>query len=195
MNLFEFLLIVVSILLGLGITELLSGVARILRGELPAGRLHTLWILIVFLVQAQLAWGLWLLRSLEEWRYPEFLLLLTGPILLYMASAVLFPATVSSGTLDGHLLRRRRAFFLLMLAYVCFTALFEVFLLDGGLELVPTVLRLLGVALFVALMLSGSRRLHWVLALAVLASQLWFTYAYTFVLAATPTVQQGIAGR
>lgn len=195
MNLFEFLLIVVSILLGLGITELLSGVARILRGELPAGRLHTLWILIVFLVQAQLAWGLWLLRSLEEWRYPEFLLLLTGPILLYMASAVLFPATVSSGTLDGHLLRRRRAFFLLMLAYVCFTALFEVFLLDGGLELVPTVLRLLGVALFVALMLSESRRLHWVLALAVLASQLWFTYAYTFVLAATPTVQQGIAGR
>ena len=195
MNLFEFLLIVVSILLGLGITELLSGVARILRGELPAGRLHTLWIVIVFLVQAQLAWGLWLLRSLEEWRYPEFLLLLTGPILLYMASAVLFPATVASGTLDGHLMQRRRAFFALMLAYVCFTALFEAFLLDGSLELAPTMLRLVAVSLFAALMVSGSRRLHWILALAVLASQLWFTYAYTFVLAATPTVQQGLAGR
>lgn len=195
MNLFEFLLIVVSILLGLGITELLSGVARILRGELSAGRLHSLWILIVFLVQAQLAWGLWLLRSLEEWRYPEFLLLLTGPIVLYMASAVLFPATASSGNLDAHLMQRRRAFFLLMLAYVCFTALFEIFLLHGGLELVPTVLRLIGASLFAALMISESRRLHWVLALAVLASQLWFTYSYTFVLAATPTVHQGLADR
>lgn len=195
MNLFEFLLIVVSILLGLGITELLSGVARILRGELPAGRLHTLWILIVFLVQAQLAWGLWLLRSLEEWRYPEFLLLLTGPIVLYMASAVLFPATVQSGNLDAHLMQRRRAFFLLMLAYVCFTALFEIFLLHGDLELVPTVLRLVGASLFAALAISRSRRLHWVLALAVLASQLWFTYAYTFVLAATPAVQRGLTGQ
>ena len=108
---------------------------------------------------------------------------------------MLFPATVASGTLDGHLMQRRRAFFALMLAYVCFTALFEAFLLDGSLELAPTMLRLVAVSLFAALMVSGSRRLHWILALAVLASQLWFTYAYTFVLAATPTVQQGLAGR
>jgi len=190
MNLFEFLLIFVSILLGLGITELLSGVVRILRGELPAGRLHTLWILIVFLVQGQLAWGLWLLRSMDEWRYPEFLLLLSGPILLYMAAAVLFPAAASSGDLDTHLMRRRRAFFLLMLSYVCFTALFEFFLLDNGLELVPTAFRLIAAALLAALAISDGRRLHWVLALAVLASQLWFTYAYTFVLAASPAVHQ-----
>jgi len=191
MNLFEFLLVVVSILLGLGITELLSGVVRVLRGELPAGRLHTLWILIVFLVQGQLAWGLWLLRSVEEWRYPEFLLLLSGPIVLYMAAAVLFPATASSGNLDAHLMRRRRAFFLLMVAYVCFTALFELFLLHERLELVPTAFRLLAAALLAALAISKRRGLHWALALVVLASQLWFTYSYTFVLAASPTVHPG----
>lgn len=191
MNLFEFLLVFVSILLGLGITELLGGVVRILRGELPAGRLHTLWILIVFLVQAQLAWGLWLLRSMEEWRYSEFLLLLSGPIVLYMAAAVLFPATASSGSLDTHLMQRRRAFFLLMLAYVCFAALFELFLLHNSVELVPTVFRLLAASLLAALAISERRALHWVLALVVLASQLWFTYSYTFVLAASPAVQPG----
>jgi hypothetical protein len=42
MNLFEFLLVIVSIVLGLGITELLGGLTRILRGELPAGRLHAI---------------------------------------------------------------------------------------------------------------------------------------------------------
>lgn len=195
MNLFEFLLVFVSILLGLGITELLSGVVRILRGELPAGRLHTLWILIVFLVQGQMAWGLWLLRSVDEWRYPEFLLLLSGPILLYMAAAVLFPAAASSGNLDAHLMRRRRAFFSLMLAYVCFTALFEFFLLDNGIELAPALLRLIGASLLAALAISERRGLHWAMALAVLAAQLWFTYSYTFVLAAGPTVHLEAAGQ
>ena len=183
MNLFEFLLVFVSILLGLGITELLSGVVRILRGELQGGRLHSLWILIVFLVQAQLAWGLWLLRSTEAWRYPEFLLLTAGPILLYMAAAVLFPASAVRGDLDAHLMQRRRAFFLLMVAYVCFTALFEVFLLDNAMELVPALFRVTGALLLATLAISDRRWLHWTLALAVLASQLWFTYAYTFVLA------------
>lgn len=185
MNLFEFLLVVVSILLSLGITELLSGVVRILRGELSAGRLHTLWILIVFLVEAQLAWGLWLLRSMEEWSYPEFMLLLAGPILLYMASAVLFPAAASSGDLDAHLMQRRRAFFPLLLAYVCFTALFDVFLLDNGLEPLPTAARVLAASLFATLTISDRHRVHWVLALIVLAAQLCFTYAYTFVFAAS----------
>ena len=183
MNLFEFLLVFVSILLGLGITELLSGVVRILRGELQGGRLHSLWILIVFLVQAQLAWGLWLLRSTEQWRYPEFLLLTSGPILLYMAAAVLFPASAAGGDLDAHLMQRRRAFFLLMVAYVCFTALFEVFLLDNALDLVPALFRVTGALLLATLAISHRRWLHWTLALMVLASQLWFTYAYTFVLA------------
>jgi len=160
MNLFEFLLVFVSILVGLGIAELLSGVVRILRGELPAGRLHTLWILIVFLVQAQLAWGLWLLRSMDEWRYPEFLLLLSGPLVLYMAAAVLFPAAASGADLDAHLMQRRRAFFSLMVAYVGFTALFESFLLDHGLELDPTAFRLVAASLLMALVISERRRLH-----------------------------------
>lgn len=63
MNVFEFLLVIVSILLGLGIAELLAGMARMLRGELVAGTLHSLWMFIVFQLQVQLAWGLWDLSS------------------------------------------------------------------------------------------------------------------------------------
>lgn len=144
---------------------------------MPAGRLHTLWILIVFLVQAQLAWGLWLLRSMDEWRYPEFLLLLSGPLVLYTAAAILFPASASGRDLVAHLMQRRRAFFSLMLAYVGFTALFEIFLLGNGLELVPTAFRLVAASLLVALAISERRGLHWALALAVLASQLQISRA------------------
>jgi hypothetical protein len=86
-NVFEFLLVIVSILLGLGITELLAGLVRILRGELVAGKIHALWMFIIFQLQVQLAWGLWGLRAKEEWQYPEFLLLLLAPVLLYLAAA------------------------------------------------------------------------------------------------------------
>ena len=124
MNLFEFLLVIVSIVLGLGIGELLGGLVRIFRGDLVTGRLHALWMLIVFQVQVQLAWGLWGLRLREQWRYPEFLLLLLAPMLLYLAAAVLFPSAGSDENLDAHLMRRRQPFFLLMAAYVLVTALF-----------------------------------------------------------------------
>jgi len=82
-----------------------------------------------------------------------------------------------------------------MLAYVCFTALFEFFLLDNGFELAPALLRLIGASLLAALAISERRGLHWAMALAVLASQLWFTYSYTFVLAAGPTVHLEAAGQ
>ena len=122
MDLFEFLLVVVSIILGLGIAELLGGVVRLLRGDLIPGKLHALWILIVFQLQVQLSWGLWGLRDREAWRYPEFMLLLLGPGLLYMSAAVLFPS-VGSMAADQHLLNRRRPFFLLNASYVVFTFL------------------------------------------------------------------------
>lgn len=63
MNVFEFLLVIVSIVLGLGITELLAGFVRILRGELVAGKLHALWMFVILQLQVQPAWGLWGLRS------------------------------------------------------------------------------------------------------------------------------------
>ncbi len=63
MNVFEFLLVIVSIVLGLGITELLAGCVRILRDELAAGKLHALWMFVILQLQVQLAWGLWGLRS------------------------------------------------------------------------------------------------------------------------------------
>ena len=185
MNLFEFLLVVVSIVLGLGITELLSGLAGLFRGDFVTGRLHVLWMLFVFQIQVQMAWGLWALRSREEWLYPEFLLLLLGPILLYMAAAVLFPTVAGSDeTLDDYLMARRRPFFLLMAAYVAFSALYARFLLNSELKLIPTTFRLIAFALFIVLAITDKRRVHLLLGLALFLSQLWFTYLFTFVVKA-----------
>ena len=43
MNSFEFIMVLVSIIIGLGIAELLKTVSKIIRGNLEGGLLHILW--------------------------------------------------------------------------------------------------------------------------------------------------------
>ncbi|MCM2310274.1 MAG: hypothetical protein NDI84_02625 [Steroidobacteraceae bacterium] len=185
MNVFEFLLVIVSIVLGLGITELLAGLVRILRGELVPGRLHALWMFVIFQLQVQLAWGLWGLRAKVEWQYPEFLLLLLAPVLLYLAAAVIFPKVETPERLDAHLIRRRRPFFLLLTGYVMVAALYSWLLFDEELTLIAAVIRLPAIAILATLAITERPRVHLVLGLVVLALQLWFTYVFTFVVDAT----------
>ena len=176
MDLFSHLLITVSIILGLGMTELFGGVVRMLRGELKPGALHTLWIVIVVQVQLQLAFAIWGLRVRTEWRYPEFVIMLLAPVLIYMAAAVLFPGGQSSETLDHHLLRRRRPFFLLNAGYVCVTALYSWFLYREGWLPGQTLMRLVVIAVFTTLAFTKKRSLQWALGLYILVGHLWFTY-------------------
>ena len=185
MNVFEFLLVIVSILLGLGIAELLAGMARMLRGELVAGTLHSLWMFIVFQLQVQLAWGLWDLRLKGAWEYPEFLLLLLAPVLLYSAAAVMFPSAGNGESLDAHLMRRRRPFFLLLAGYGLVAGLFSWLLFDEALTLPSVLIRLPALAIFLILAATERRSLHLALGLLVLAMQIWFTYVFTFVVGAT----------
>ena len=185
MNVFEFLLVIVSILLGLGIAELLAGMARILRGELVAGKLHGLWMFITFQLQVQLAWGLWGLRLKGEWQYPEFLLLLIAPVLLYSEAAVMFPSIGTDQSLDVHLMRRRRPFFLLLAGYGLVAGLFSWLLFDEALTLPSALIRLPALAIFLVLAITARRSLHLALALVVLAMQFSFTYLYTFVVGAS----------
>jgi hypothetical protein len=184
-NVFEFLLVVLAIVLGLGIAELLGGVVRILRGDLASSGLHALWVVIVFQLQVQLAWGLWGLRSREAWRYPEFLLLLLGPVVLYLTAAVLFPSA-SSERADLHLLRRRRSFFVLNIGYVTVTALYGWLLYDQGWPLGPTLMRLAVIVVLGTLALTEKRAIHWTGGLLILGGHLYWTYLYTFVMSATP---------
>jgi hypothetical protein len=184
-NVFEFLLITVSIVLGLSIAELLAGVGRLLRGDLQWGKLHSLWVLIIFQVQVQLAWGIWGLQGREAWRYPEFILMLLAPAILYMAAAVLFP---QSGEVpaDEYLIGRRRPLFLLMAAYVVQTGFMATLLMGEDPLWAPTVSRAVATTAFVVLAVTDDRRVHWALAPVILASNLWYTYVFTFLVAGTP---------
>jgi hypothetical protein len=108
-------------------------------------------------------------------------------VLLYLAAAVIFPSVATDESLDSHLMRRRRPFFLLLTSYVLVAGLFSWLLFDEDLTLASVIIRLLAVAILATLAVTEKPRVHLLLGLAVLALQLWFTYVFTFVVGAAVT--------
>ena len=179
MNVFEFILIPCAIVVGLGIAELFGGVVKILRGELNAGRLHSVWVTCVFLQQVQWLWSSWALEDRGSWLFPEFLIFLIGPIGLYMAAAMLFPAENPGESLDLHLFERHRPFFLIMAVTLASLSGASVLVVAGSVT-GADVSRFSGVAMYGVLAVTRHRGVHWVCALAALGAQLWFIYTFTF---------------
>ncbi len=94
MELFEFLMILLSIIVGLGLAEILMGVARTLRDRRQAefSWIHSAVVAAIFLALLQTFWESWGLRSVEEWTFPAMLLMLSTPILLFTLAHILFPS-------------------------------------------------------------------------------------------------------
>lgn len=93
MSLFEFLMVLVSLIIGFGLAELLSGVARIIRHreEVKLYWIHSLFILIVFLALLQTWWEIWGVRETPTWSFLGLLMMLAGPIGLFLISHLIFP--------------------------------------------------------------------------------------------------------
>jgi len=182
MDIFEFILVLVTVIVGLGIAELLGGVVRILRHELKPGRLHSLWIWMIFEMQVQWLWSSWALRDRGEWLFPEFILLLALPVVLYMIAAVLFPSTDTSDDLDAHFFRHRKPFFLLLMACIILYSVNHRFLEGGDFGGLADAIR---VALFISLgilMNTSHRGVHWALGLSLLGVQFWWVYYFGFAI-------------
>ena len=90
MSLFEFLMVLLSIIIGLGISELLTGFARIVRaGRIPELCLaHGALLITLFIVLLQVFWESWALNVLTRWTFGAMLLMLATPVLLYLVTHI-----------------------------------------------------------------------------------------------------------
>lgn len=93
MAVFEFVMVVVSIIIGIAISELMMGVVEILRAK-AFNRLywiHTAWVLQVFVLTV-VHWATrWGLRSYEGWDYATLSITLLPTVVLLLAAGLLFP--------------------------------------------------------------------------------------------------------
>lgn len=93
MDAFTHLSVLISIVLGLGITNLLMGFARIvqMRGRVKVYWPVILWGFVLLLIHVQTWWTMFGLRGIETWTFVAFSLVLAQPILLFFLSALVMP--------------------------------------------------------------------------------------------------------
>lgn len=180
MESFEFLMVLVSIILGLGIAEILSVVARIFRRELEPGWLHSAWMAIVLLLSLQAFWAAWGYQGRPDWSYAELVLFLVPRLLVYVVASVLNPPATNTLPLDDYFMDIRRRFFAAFAGFLITASLVYGVLSEG--PGAPDIVRGVYLLLFAGLAASERRDVHLAGALVVLAIFLAFTFSFSFSL-------------
>jgi hypothetical protein len=101
MTSFEYLSVLVSIILGLGLTHLLSAARDLIqrRAEIQFHWLPLLWAALILLAQIEWWWGLFEFRARTEWNFFSFLFLLLSPVSMYLTAGIVLPQ-VEDGVRD-----------------------------------------------------------------------------------------------
>ena len=113
MDLFEFILIITSVIYAMAVAQILAGVSRLAQTDAKI-RLyppHSLWTFTLFIWIFLVWWSAWEFRDLD-WTFPSYLFMALAPTLVFFACSLLFPQTINDKELDleAHFLRIRRPF-------------------------------------------------------------------------------------
>lgn len=137
---FGYLSVLISIVLGLGIANLLTGLAALIRrrSNIEMYWPVPIWMVTLFLIHVQMWWAMFDLRKVEHWTFPNFLVVLMMPVLLFLMTALIVPDVPSGeiANLRGGYFREARPFFLIAVALLVCSLLRSV-LISGALPEPP----------------------------------------------------------
>jgi hypothetical protein len=112
---FEYLSVLVSIVIALGMSEVVSTWGRLLRqrNEVKFSLIHAGWSSFMLVFMAQLWWGLWNYRLVADWTFLSLLLLLSLSLSIVLAALAITPSDCVAPGLDLHafFFANRRLFF------------------------------------------------------------------------------------
>lgn len=114
MDAFSYLSVLLSIIIGLGITQLLTAIGRIIRNRdrTQVDWLPLLWALVLLVVFVQVWWSSFGLRSFRDWTFVGFLFILAQTCTLYLMAAVILPEQPDeTASLAAHYERQHKWFF------------------------------------------------------------------------------------
>ncbi len=90
---YQHVVVVMSIVLGLSVTQLLKGLAQLYRtrNRVRPYWLHTAWVVLLIFFSLVLWWLFWNYRSIEEWSFFRFVLYLSPMIVFYFLTSIVIP--------------------------------------------------------------------------------------------------------
>lgn len=99
---FEYVTVFISIILGLGVTQILTGIADLIHqhNRVKIYWPHGVWVFLVLILHVQEWWVTFQLREFGPWRLPVFLFILLYPVVLFVLARLLFPFGLAEEKVD-----------------------------------------------------------------------------------------------
>ena len=175
---FDYLGVLLSVILGLALTHVLFGVARVIemRGTVRPYWVQIVWAANVVMFVLAVWWGMFWWHALAEWHFEKFLYLVFYTIVLFMFAAVLFPTSLPERfDAEKYFFTNRRWFFGLFALALLLDIPETLAKQSEGLRSVPAEYKVLipfSLTLAVTGFLSSNRRVHGVIAVAFLVAMI-----------------------
>lgn len=174
---FEYVAVLTSIIVGLGITHLLQGTARLIQHpdtDRPYW-VHLTWVLYMFLNSVFWWWWEFRLTRLEVWSFQVYIFVILFAVVLYMLCALLYPASLDGyGGFKDYFYSRRGWFFGLSIVFLLIDVgdtLLKGMDYFGSLGPEYVLSRILKLTLYAVAIRSSNERFHGALAAASLLYQ------------------------
>ena len=119
MGVFEYLGVLLSVVVGLGVTHLLAGLSKTIhhRNTVRISWIHTLWTFNVLIYIVIIWWGMFWWSGLQDWPFFNFLLLILYAVILFLAASLLYPWDLPNDfDFDAHFFETRPWFFAVLTA-------------------------------------------------------------------------------
>ncbi len=114
MPMFDYVMVLASIIIGLALTHLMQGVAGLIQqpSKVRIWWVHLVWVAYMFVASVFWWWSEYHLRSLAVWTFEIYAFVLSYAFIIYLEAALLFPRDLSGyATFEDYFLSKRQWFF------------------------------------------------------------------------------------
>jgi hypothetical protein len=136
---FEYLTVLISVVVGLSVTSFLTNVVRIIhvRSDVTISWVQLLWSVTILIWTIAFWWFTFVLAEQQQWTFPLFVFLLAYSTLLFFLMALLFPEVVPADhNYRTQFMRNRVWYFGVLLLFLCVDLIDYIVKLDKDISIV-----------------------------------------------------------
>lgn len=183
MSSFDYLSVLVSIILGLAIANILARLAGVItsRERVNFYWPPIAWAIWLFFISIQHWWAQWSVRHTSTWTFLDFALLLLVPVGLFLLSALILPENAAGAPVNlSAWYFHNRAWFFAVLFFVPLLSIAEEIVRSGRMASAANFGFLTGadVIIVIAFFLKSRKAQEWITALAIAYTALYVGLLY-----------------
>jgi hypothetical protein len=164
MTRFEYLSVLVSIVVALGISEFTVAWARVLQQKIKTKIywLHGFWSVFSLFLLIQFWWGFWRYRTVENWTLMSLVIVLAVVVTLSLCTLMLVPRVRTDINLDSRAAYFDNAakFFILGASFIFLVSVMDVLILGSPMLHVENIFRCVGVIIALGMASTTSEKIH-----------------------------------